>query len=946
MSQIMEKTLASLPKLLTQTLTGGKVQKHSVRQLPNQEVQIFMNFVHRARSKTHEAAIVHSELSSLQQKLKQTELSTSPVLVRNSFTKAIFCHLLGYDVTFVAIYAVNLAQQGKGYDKRLGYLLCCLLLHPHHEMVMLMMATLLRDLKSSNMADNCLALLVAGQLVGEENIPSILPEVLKKLKHPHDLVREKALHCIRTFYQGAPALLRASFTQLTLFLESRDPGVLSAVVNIFLILISENPSKYVSLSGSFLHILQQINERGFGSSYYYHMVPLPWLQINILKILGYLGSAEPKLQEPISAKLQLLIEKTKVTEPISLAILVESVLTATKITANDQLLSLCSRCVGKLLSPDASNGMRYQGLGLLISLSKVKSSFAAQHQIAVVECLADEDPAIQLRTTYLLHAMANKANVKAICGKLFEQIQKTKDTVFILDILQMISDLAERLSQGIDWYFGTYFSILEVELSREKQDMFFESVLSKLEHVFKTDDNIPEQVLNNFVSTLLQALSDPNPLRPSLLLSIQLVGVLAPKLGTILPIGQFLSTIENLLLRQETDNLLPKQNVIPRPLVRNVEGSQSSHQFELSRVQSCCLETTIKLILGGGLAMSTAKEWLQKHDYQKLIKDTSVLSCLEGLQDLLDHPENLALRSQIMFDPENGEIDTSLSFLDSLIVQDLLKGQEALKPPYLKLISETTPVIYTNPKINTHDNLAMSENDEKTMSASVSSKAPKSVMNNKWKDDDQEEFVVLNPEEGTHQDKERKKKEAIARELFVGLSDQEAEGAINKNSNHIKTKHRSFWDDDGDESTSVVGLRLHPFGVPKKAKASQLSQWQDEDIENDNVTFNADNILESSFISSQSEKVESPSGITSPVYDQFSLYSMTNLANDFENNLSDSPQMKTKTSKSQQDIHQPQVTSSIYLEYLAESSTASSEHMSMSTIDTLTDSEPEEIDIH
>lgn len=890
--------MASLPKLLTQTLIGGKNSKSSARQSLHQEVQIFMNVVHRARSKNHEAAIVHSELTALQQKLKQAEVSSSSVLIRNSFTKAIFCHLLGYDVTFVAIYAINLAQQGKGYDKRLGYLLCCLLLHPHHEMVMLMMATLLRDLKSSSMGDNCIALIVAGQLVGEENIASILPEVIKKLKHSHELVREKAIYCLQAFYYSAPSLVQSSLSQLNLFLESRDPGILSAVVNIFLVLVRENPHKYVSLGGSFLHILDQINSGGFGSTYYYHMVPLPWLQINLLKILGHLGSVEARLQSAIASFLQTLIEKTKVTEPVSLAILIESVLTAAKIHADEPLLNLCSRCIGKLLSSDASNSMRYQGLGLLISLSRLKSSFAAQHQKAVVECLADEDPAIQYRTTYLLHAMANRANIKPICSKLFDQIQRTKDKTFVDDIIKLISDLAERLAPGIDWYVQTYLSILHINVGHDVQLQLTEQVLLKIENIFQTEDSVTVEEKNSLMRVLLEVINQQSPSHPTLMLSIEIMALIAPKLGTIMPFREFLDSAEKLLLWQ--NNSFSSQSLIPRPSQSRDENMDIHHILNLMEIKCSCLRAIIKLVLAGSLEIPAVREWLQKQNYRLLIRDPRVLYLVSLLEDLIQHPENVTQMSQIVFD--SSHLDLSLSFLDTFIVQELAQGKETLRPKYLKTEQNTDSSVGNITEVIT--------SVETNNSSSVVSKSSSNVKT-KWVDEEETSNTT---------DSEKKPEESIANEIFLGLDDTGVSEHYSFNNTY--TKSRNKWADE--ENDSLSGLSLNPFGISKKN--SQFSRWHEED-DTDNASCISDaDASQSSFISNQSEKVESPLNYPGQINLPY---------------LSEPYSLEAELSSSSYNTTAQQE-ASIYSEYLADMTSPNAGSFSLSTMETLTDSEPED----
>lgn len=960
----MEKTLASLPKLLTQSFIGGKNMKSTKKNPPSQEVQLFMKIVHQARSKSQEASIVQTELSSIQQKLKQSDLIASLGLVRSSFTKIIFCHLLNYDVSCAAIHAVNLAQQGQGYEKRLGYLLSCLLLHPQHEMVMLMMATLIRDLKSSNMANNCIALMVAGELVGEDNIPSILPEVIKKLRHPHEFVREKALHCLRAFYLCTPALLQPYLPQLNTFLASRDPGILTAAINFFLILCEENASRFVSLGTSFLHILDQINHRGFGTNYSYRMVPLPWLQVSLLKILGCLGSMDAQLGKVIAPLLQVLIEKTKVTEPISLAVLVESVLTATQINADEELLNLCSRCIGKLLSSDASSGMKYQGLRMLISLSRVRPSFAAQHQMAVVECLVDEDPAIQIRTIHLLHAMANQANVKAVCTRMFEQINKTADRQFFTEAVHMISDLVERLAVDIDWYLDTYLNILDLKLSSQTRDVFINLVISKMEKVSVGKNSISSDSLQKLIAALLRVQNNSDSGQSVILLSLQLFGVLAPILGEAFTSASFLLSIERLVSRL-VSNSQHKRITMIKTLSQSCKEVDDGHVDNVINIQCCCLVTISKLVLSECLQVDSVKDWLQTHRH-KFFKHPSVSCSLDELDEMLQHSEHLLLISQIVFHSQNTELDLSLSFLDPLVVQHLLQGGGALKPMYIRLSEQkasckTVSLTSSNPldfPDSGYSPPQSSVGENGNNAAVASSKMTNSFIKtkSKWRDEedeDEEHFLIV----GGSDDENQRRHEEIAHQLFAGLGEVSHSADIsrpNKLQSKSNKKWQNMWDDDNDSdenndhSSSRSSLGLHPFGISKKTQS--FSRWQDDDIENGNLSFSLNDDSGLGFISSKSEKALSPLNPVSRLTES-EMCSSFDSAQDVTSYTS--IQFKSYPGAYVESNNHNQSLPSIYsdgfgdlnLEQTLNFEVANSTSASASTIDALTDSDPEGADI-
>ncbi|GFO01263.1 Ap-4 complex subunit epsilon-1-like [Plakobranchus ocellatus] len=886
MSHIMEKTLATLPKLLTQSLVGGKGQTQSGPTPLGQEVMNFMKAVHRARSKTQESAIVGAELAALQEKLKKTDLHvSSTTTVRNAFTKIIFIHLLGYDVTSLAVNAMKLCQQGQGYHKRVGYLVTCLLLHRHHEMALLMMCTLQRDLTSHNMGENWMALQMAGEIVAEDHIQYLLPEVVKKLKHSHDLVKEKAVHCLMAFYHVAPALLQPVMPELIPLLSSRDPGVLNALMNIYVMLSEENPEQLISLGSSFLHILDQIINRGFGASFYYHMVPLPWLQISLLKILGNVASVDSQLCISLCPVLEALIERTKVTEPISLAILMESVKTATKVKADDKLLDLCSLCVGKLLSSSAVNNMRFQGLGLLIALSKVRPSFAARHQVAVVECLNDPDYAIQARTTNLLHAMANTVNVKAICQKLFEQLNSS-DSVRTRDIILMVSDLAERLITDLSLYLQMYFRIFTSKhLSSAMRIDFVELVLTRIENFTKSKvPTSPEQDLSmtHLARDMMELLQNKQTTIPNLLLAVQILGCLAPALKTQSVIEDFfLSTVQMHFMPANKKLSGRKQCLLFAPL--DLKTDTGFRPDDMSEFQCSCLQVMIKMVLGGCLQPESVKQWLENLDKRDLLKNSELICYYDELLNLVSHSQDIALRAEIMFKGKAcSSLDLSLSFMDELIVQDMLQGKECFVPQYV-LFEESSKEQANAPSLETsivssptsdftHVSTDLSLETSMIMKSSTSSQS-------KWRDfdddddgnnhdDEEEQFTVVDVDKDSSSTEQRIGHNS---ELFAGLDNLSLEKP-----NVPVGKHKSLWDDESHDNdmTINIGFNLHPFGLPRKSK-SHKATWFDED-ENDNPAQDDDkNLNNTEYFSSLSETCDASNSIYADFKDFFAESSGT-----------------------------------------------------------------------
>jgi AP-4 complex subunit epsilon-1 len=89
------------------------------------------------------------------------------------------------------IHAVKLAQHASILEKRIGYLAVSVLLHEDHELMLLLVNTMQRDLKSTNVVEICTALTAMARVMNAEMIPAVLPLVEKLASHGREIVRKK-----------------------------------------------------------------------------------------------------------------------------------------------------------------------------------------------------------------------------------------------------------------------------------------------------------------------------------------------------------------------------------------------------------------------------------------------------------------------------------------------------------------------------------------------------------------------------------------------------------------------------------------------------------------------------------------------------------------------------------------------------------------------------------
>jgi AP-4 complex subunit epsilon-1 len=233
--------------------------------------------------------------------------------MKEYLVRLIYCEMLGHSTPFGYIHAVKFAQQASLFEKRVGYLAVTLMLHENHELILLLINTIQKDLRSSNIVEICMALTAVMRLINSgfhfwlqisyNRNDSGCSESRGGNTHPRPgdrsqescfssssiLFEESIKH--HTFvwfeFRSISHLLSDSIRRS---LCDQDPGVMAASLNIFYDMSVANPSSFKDLTSSFVNILKQVIEGRLPRDFEYHKVPAPWIQLKILRILAVLGA--------------------------------------------------------------------------------------------------------------------------------------------------------------------------------------------------------------------------------------------------------------------------------------------------------------------------------------------------------------------------------------------------------------------------------------------------------------------------------------------------------------------------------------------------------------------------------------------------------------------------------------------------------------------------------
>ncbi|XP_026952484.1 AP-4 complex subunit epsilon-1 isoform X5 [Sagmatias obliquidens] len=418
MSDIVEKTLTALPGLFlqNQSASGPAAAKASF----SSRLGGLVRGITALTSKHEEEKLIQQELSNL--KATVSAPTTTLKMMKECMVRLIYCEMLGYDASFGYIHAIKLAQQGNLLEKRVGYLAVSLFLHESHELLLLLVNTVVKDLQSTNLVEVCMALTIVSQIFPREMIPAVLPLIEDKLQHSKEIIRRKAVLALYKFYLIAPNQVQHIHIKFRKALCDRDVGVMAASLHIYLRMIKENSSAYKDLTGSFVTILKQVVGGKLPVDFNYHSVPAPWLQIQLLRILGLLGKDDQRTSELMYDVLDESLRRAELNHNVTYAILFECVHTVYSIYPKSELLEKAAKCIGKfVLSPKIN--LKYLGLKALTYVIQQDPTLALQHQMTIIECLDHPDPIIKREVLGEYSYLLDKETPEEVITKLYKLLR-------------------------------------------------------------------------------------------------------------------------------------------------------------------------------------------------------------------------------------------------------------------------------------------------------------------------------------------------------------------------------------------------------------------------------------------------------------------------------------------------------------------------------------------
>eukprot|EP00826_Nyctotherus_ovalis_P052657 TRINITY_DN6724_c0_g1_i2.p1 TRINITY_DN6724_c0_g1~~TRINITY_DN6724_c0_g1_i2.p1 ORF type:complete len:903 (-),score=320.36 TRINITY_DN6724_c0_g1_i2:86-2794(-) len=414
-----------------------------------------------SRSKQEEDKIIRGEARQLVERFKLKSISDRQM--KEYLISSIYVELLGHSASFAHIPAINTTQSKSIKLKRLAYLACTLFLTNRSNAQILLVATLQKDLQSKHDQEVGAALTTLCKIINISILEAVMEPVYKLLLHKNSWIRKKAVMVVHRFLILNPSLADDLDPKMKTALCDKDPCVMAASLNYFHAAIKANPNRYKDLITSLVIILKQVIEHRLPKEYDFHRMPAPWIQMQILALLGLLGQYDQKASEGMYEVLGMVMRRADdLGINIGYAIVYQCLKTIITIYPYQSLIELASSTISRFLNTDNKN-LKYVGVTGLALIVSVNPEYVLKHQNAITECLEDPDETLKAKSIDLLYKMTNYMNVNAIVGKFLNYLRTAPtDSPIRKDLVSKINQLAERFAANKTWFIETVNKLFEI----------------------------------------------------------------------------------------------------------------------------------------------------------------------------------------------------------------------------------------------------------------------------------------------------------------------------------------------------------------------------------------------------------------------------------------------------------------------------------------------------
>ena len=439
-------------------------------------LQVFISDIRACKSKESEMKRINKELANIRSKFKGDK-QLDGYQKKKYVCKLLFIFLLGNDIDFGHMEAVNLLSSNKYSEKQIGYLFISVLVGANNELMKLIIQHTKNDLNSSNPIHVSLALQCIANIGSPDMLEGVGHDVPKLLisGETADGVKQCAALCLLKLFRINPSVLPRTVemaSRICQMINDSNLGVVTSAVSLIYEFVQKFPDDYKACINLAINRLTKIVTSPDLKDYTYYFVPAPWLSVKLLKLLQLYPCPDDASQlgklteclETVLNKAQEPPKSKKVQHPNSKnAVLFEAINLIIHLDSDQHLLIRACNQLGQYLTHRETN-LRYLALESLCSMSNAEFSAEAvrKHQETVINALKTErDVSVRQRAVDLLYVMCDSTNATEIVSEMLIYL-KQADFAIREELVLKIAILAEKYATDYSWYVDTILELIRV----------------------------------------------------------------------------------------------------------------------------------------------------------------------------------------------------------------------------------------------------------------------------------------------------------------------------------------------------------------------------------------------------------------------------------------------------------------------------------------------------
>jgi len=447
---------------------------------------VFIADIRNCRVRELEEKRINKEMANIRSKFKEGNLNGYQK--KKYVCKLLYMYILGWDIDFGHMEAVNLIASPKYSEKQIGYLAVTLLFHENSDLVRLVVNSIKKDLDDMNEINNCLALHAIANIGGREMAETLATDVHRLLISPtsRSFVQKKAALTLLRLFRKHPDVIPAPdwAERVIPMMAEYDLGVALAVTTLVMAFAQTYPDEYVACYEKAIQRLKRILiDRDYSLDYIYYKVPIPWLQVKCLRLLQYYPPPEDTaVRNEVNELLQVIVNNSQDTPKnvqhnnAQNAVLFEAINLAIHLDSNSQICMQAAVLLGRFISSKETN-VRYLGLETMAHLAACADSLEPikRHQETIIMSLRDKDISVRRRGLDLLYSMCDTSNSKIIISELLRYLQ-IADYTLREEMVLKIAILTEKFATAYSWYVDIILQLISTAGDHVGEEVWFRVV--------------------------------------------------------------------------------------------------------------------------------------------------------------------------------------------------------------------------------------------------------------------------------------------------------------------------------------------------------------------------------------------------------------------------------------------------------------------------------------